>query len=106
MRRGILKPKIAAFAYTLFAALILSALIGVNSAEAKEGIVLCTIDDLSGDFSIMATPKTYGYRLAVKEVNDAGGIMVDGEKKMINLITYDGQSQVKRYQELSQKCIS
>jgi len=58
MRRGILKPKIATFAYTLLAALILSALIGVNSAEAKDGIVLCTIDDLSGDFSIMATPKT------------------------------------------------
>jgi branched-chain amino acid transport system substrate-binding protein len=105
MRRGILKPKIAAFAYILLAALILSTLIGVNSAQAKDGIVLCTIDDLSGDFSIMATPKTYGYQLAVKEVNDAGGIMVDGEKKMINLITYDGQSQVKRYQELSQKCI-
>ena len=105
MRRGILKPKIAAFAYTLLSALILSALIGVNSAEAKDEIVLCTIDDLSGDFSIMATPKTYGYQLAVKEVNDAGGIMVDGEMKMINLITYDGQSQVKRYQELSQKCI-
>ncbi len=105
MRRGILKHKIAAFAYILLAALILSTLIGVNSAQAKDGIVLCTIDDLSGDFSIMATPKTYGYQLAVKEVNDAGGIMVDGEKKMINLITYDGQSQVKRYQELSQKCI-
>ncbi|MDP7342151.1 MAG: ABC transporter substrate-binding protein [Alphaproteobacteria bacterium] len=105
MRRGILKPKIATFAYILLAALILSTLIGVNSAQAKDGIVLCTIDDLSGDFSIMATPKTSGYQLAVKEVNDAGGIMVDGEKKMINLITYDGQSQVKRYQELSQKCI-
>ncbi len=78
-----------------------------NSAQAAtdEEIILCTIDDLSGDFSIMATPKTYGYQLAVKEVNEAGGIMVDGAQKMIKLITYDGQSQVKRYQELAQKCI-
>ena len=54
-----------------------------NSAQAAtdEEIILCTIDDLSGDFSIMATPKTYGYQLAVKEVNEAGGIMVDGARR-------------------------
>ena len=53
----------------------------------------------------MSTPKTYGYQLAVKEVNDAGGIMVDGAKKKIKLVTYDGQSDIKKYQELAQKCI-
>jgi urea ABC transporter substrate-binding protein len=72
---------------------------------AKDAIVVCTIDDLSGDFSIMSIPKTYGYQLAVKEVNDAGGIMVDGAKKQIKLVTYDGQSDIKKYQELAQKCI-
>ena len=77
----------------------------LSPAEAKDSIVLCTIDDLSGDFSIMSTPKTYGYQLAVKEVNDAGGIMVDGAKKKIKLVTYDGQSDIKKYQELAQKCI-
>jgi urea ABC transporter substrate-binding protein len=76
-----------------------------SSAKAKDQIVLCTIDDLSGDFSIMSTPKTYGYRLAVKEINDAGGIQIDGTKKLIKLVSYDGQSDVKRYQELAQRCI-
>jgi branched-chain amino acid transport system substrate-binding protein len=76
-----------------------------SSAKAKDQIILCTVDDLSGDFSIMSTPKTYGYRLAVKEINDAGGIQVDGAKKLIKLISYDGQSDVKRYQELAQRCI-
>jgi urea ABC transporter substrate-binding protein len=76
-----------------------------SSAKAKDQIVLCTIDDLSGDFSIMSTPKTYGYRLAVKEINDAGGIPIDGTKKLIKLVSYDGQSDVKRYQELTQRCI-
>src|SRR5262249_33429937 len=56
-------------------------------------------------FSIMATPKTYGYQLAVKEINDAGGVTLKGGKKKIKLVTYDGQSDVKRYQELAQKCI-
>lgn len=76
-----------------------------TSAAAQDEIVLCTVDDLSGDFSIMSTPKTYGYRLAVKEINDAGGVEVDGAKKMIKLVSYDGQSDVKRYQELAQRCI-
>lgn len=74
------------------------------SAAAKDKIVLCTVDDLSGDFSIMSTPKTYGYKLAVKQINDAGGIEVDGKKKLIQLISYDGQSDIKRYQELAQRC--
>jgi branched-chain amino acid transport system substrate-binding protein len=78
---------------------------GATPAAAQDEIVLCTVDDLSGDFSIMSTPKTYGYRLAVKEINDAGGVEVDGAKKMIKLVSYDGQSDVKRYQELSQRCI-
>ena len=97
-------------AHAALAALGLAAVVGLSAPQAaeakeKENIVVCTIDDLSGDFSIMATPKTYGYQLATKEVNDAGGIMVDGKKKTIKLITYDGQSDVKRYQELSQKCV-
>lgn len=74
-------------------------------ALAKDDIVLCTVDDLSGDFSIMSTPKTYGYQLAVKEVNDAGGIEVDGAKKLIRLVSYDGQSNVNRYQEMAQRCV-
>jgi urea ABC transporter substrate-binding protein len=85
--------------------LALMSVFTASSAKAKDQIVLCTIDDLSGDFSIMSTPKTYGYRLAVKEINDAGGIPIDGTKKLIKLVSYDGQSDVKRYQELAQRCI-
>ncbi len=83
---------------------VLGALTSVP-ALAKDKIVVCVIDDLSGDFSIMSTPKTYGYRLPVKEINDAGGILVDGVKKQVDLISYDGQSDVKRYQELAQRCV-
>lgn len=72
---------------------------------AGDEIVLCTIDDLSGDFSIMSTPKVYGYELAVKEINEAGGVLIDGEKKLIRHVSYDGQSDVARYQQLAQRCI-
>jgi branched-chain amino acid transport system substrate-binding protein len=82
-----------------------SSLIICETASAKDQIVLCTIDDLSGDFSIMSTPKTYGYKLAVKEINDAGGIEVDGAKKTIKLVSYDGQSNIALYQQLAQRCV-
>lgn len=84
---------------------VAAVLAGAGSSYAEDEIVVCTIDDLSGDFSIMATPKTYGYQLAVKEINDAGGVQLKDGKKPIKLITYDGQSDIKRYQELAQKCI-
>jgi hypothetical protein len=90
---------------SLCCVLALTGIFSVTSASAKDQIVLCTIDDLSGDFSIMSTPKTYGYKLAVKEINDAGGIQVDGAKKTIKLVSYDGQSDIKRYQELAQRCV-
>ena len=99
--------RMVGFGVWIAAVLVVLCVAGSMSSpvEAKDSIVLCTIDDLSGDFSIMSTPKTYGYQLAVKEVNDAGGIMVDGAKKKIKLVTYDGQSDIKKYQELAQKCI-
>ena len=78
--------KLGLASLSLGAAVVLS----LSQASAKDDIVLCTIDSVSGDFSIMSTPKTYGYQLAVKEINDAGGIMVDGEMKMINHVSYDG----------------
>ena len=79
--------------------------LAAKPAAAQEDIVLCTIDDVSGDFSIMSTPKTYGYQLAVKEINDAGGVEMGGEKHKIRLVAYDGQSDVARYQQLAQRCV-
>jgi len=82
-----------------------AAVFGAIESQAKDDIVVCTIDDISGDFSIMSTPKTYGYQLAVKEINDTGGVQLKEGKKKIKLVTYDGQSDIKRYQEMAQKCI-
>ena len=69
--------------------------------EAAADIKICVIDDHSGDFALPNIPKTNGAQLAVDEINAAGG--VNGEQ--IELIHYDGQSDVKRYQELANKCI-
>lgn len=74
-------------------------------AATDSEIILCTIDDTSGPFATMATPKTWGYQLAVEEINADGGVMVDGKQKMIKHVQYDGQSDVGRYSQLTQQCI-
>lgn len=91
------------------AASVLAALacFGVYSVQAATDaeIVLCTIDDTSGAFAAMATPKTWGYQLAVEEINAAGGIKVDGKIKTVKHVQYDGQSDVGRYSQLTQQCV-
>ena len=82
-------------------ALAAVALFSNTSAVAEDPIKICVIDDHSGDFALPNIPKTHGAQLAVDELNAAGG--VNGEQ--IELIHYDGQSDVKRYQELANKCI-
>lgn len=81
-------------------ALALAAWPELAGAES-DTIKICVIDDLSGDFAIYGRPKHLGPQLAVKEINAAGGVL----GKQLEIVFYDGQSDVKRYQELTEKCI-
>jgi branched-chain amino acid transport system substrate-binding protein len=73
-----------------------------GSLKADEGpITICVVDDASGDFALPVIPKTQGAQLAVDEINAAGGVL--GRK--LELIHYDGQSDVRRHQEFAQRCI-
>lgn len=91
---------------SLLAGAALAALVAAPATAATdEEIILCTIDDTTGNLAAMSTPKTWGYALAVEEINAAGGIEVDGTTKMIKHVQYDGQSDVGRYGQLTQQCI-
>ncbi len=71
-------------------------------AAAQDGpIKICIIDDHSGDLATIVKPKTLGYRLAIEEINKAGGVL----GRQLEMVFYDGQSDVRRHQELTQKCI-
>lgn len=72
-----------------------------TAAVAADTIKICVIDDLSGDLSVYGRPKHLGPELAVKQINAAGGVL----GKQLEIVSYDGQSDVKRTQELAQKCI-
>ena len=74
---------------------------GNSAASAAETIKICVIDDHSGDFALIVKPKTLGYQTAIKEINESGGVL----GKQLEMIFYDGQSDVKRHQELAQRCV-
>lgn len=78
-------------------------LLGAEPAAADESgpIKICVIDDHSGDFALIVQPKTLGYETAIKEINDAGGVL----GRPLEMVFYDGQSDVKRHQELTERCI-
>jgi urea ABC transporter substrate-binding protein len=82
-------------------ALAAVALFSHTSAIAEDPIKICVIDDHSGDFALPVKPKTLGYETAIKEINDAGGVL----GRQLEMVFYDGQSDVKRHQELTQKCV-
>lgn len=70
-------------------------------ALAQDTIKICVVDDASGDFALAVIPKTQGAQLAVDEINAKGGVL----GKQLELIHYDGQSDVNRHQEFAQKCV-
>ncbi len=76
-------------------------LFSTTDAAAEDPIKICVIDDHSGDFALIVKPKTLGYETAIKEINDAGGVL----GRQLEMVFYDGQSDVKRHQELAQKCV-
>jgi len=46
---------------------------------------------LTGNMAALCVPASKGVELAVEEVNEAGGLVVGGQRYMIKLHTYDGR---------------
>jgi branched-chain amino acid transport system substrate-binding protein len=76
-------------------------LYGRRATAQDNPIKIGVIDDASGDFAAAVIPKTQGAQLAVDEINAAGGVL----GRQLQLIHYDGQSDVKRHQEFAQRAI-
>ena len=49
------------------------------------------LGDLSGGMAALCIPVSYGNRLAIDEVNEAGGLAIDGQRYMIKLHEWDGR---------------
>lgn len=72
-----------------------------QAIAADKPIKVGMLEDLSGDFSLCGTYKTHAMELAIKEINESGGIL--GRK--VELIAPDCQSDNQRYQEMARKLI-
>lgn len=95
-------PQICSVGAGLAAALVAFGLMADGPARAAEDTIkICVIDDHSGDFALPNIPKTRGAQLAVDQINAKGGVL----GRQLELIHYDGQSDVKRHQEMANKCI-
>src|SRR5262245_21535299 len=99
MRR---KPILFIFGGTIALGLMAAGMIlPAPASAAEDSIKICVIDDASGDFALAVVPKTQGAQLAVDDINAKGGVL----GKKLELIHYDGQSDVKRHQEFAQRCV-
>lgn len=67
------------------------------SATIKVG----QLQDQTGDFSTLGLQKYHAAQLAIEEINQTGGLL----GKEVELISYDTQSDNRRYQELTRKLI-
>jgi branched-chain amino acid transport system substrate-binding protein len=94
-RRSLLKASAALAAVGASSSLL------PKAGFAADAIKIGVIDDASGDFAAAVTPKTQGAKLAVEQINAAGGVL----GRQIQLIAYDGQSDVRRHQEFAQRAV-
>jgi branched-chain amino acid transport system substrate-binding protein len=88
---------------TITAFISVGTLLFTPLAFAQEGdaIKIGLLEDQSGEFSAATIQKVHGAELAVKEINESGGIM----GRNIELISYDPQSDNRRYQELMRRLL-
>jgi len=79
----------------------LAGCIGGGSGSESDTIKIGVLEDQSGNFSLVGTPKWRASKLAIEEINDDGGIM----GKQIELFDPDPQSDNQRYQQLTEQLI-
>ena len=75
--------------------------IGGSGGSESDTIKIGVLEDQSGNFSLVGTPKWRASKLAIEEINDDGGIM----GKQIELFDPDPQSDNQRYQQLTEQLI-
>lgn len=72
-----------------------------QAAANQPPIKIGLLEDHSGNLALVGLPKYHAAQLAVKEINDRGGLL--GRK--VDLIAPDAQSDMTRYQEMARKLI-
>ena len=98
------KPLLARVAATL--ALVTCALAAptAHAFQADGTIIICSIEPLTGIGTAFGAPNYNGKMIAIEEVNNAGGVEIDGKKVKIKLISDDDQAKPDQGVALFRKC--
>jgi branched-chain amino acid transport system substrate-binding protein len=93
-------------ASALVAAALITAIIGCNSEPSVPTIHVGLIAELSGDLPAVGASSRTAAELAVKEVNDAGGLTVGGKAYRVELAIEDNASKADQAAAAAQKLAS
>lgn len=98
------------FAMTLMplaGALLLATLAGdATGAEGDNTIVLGAAVSLTGKYSVNGKNTKDGYDLAVKRINERGGVKVGGRSYLLKVVYYDDESTPARGSQLAERLIA
>ncbi|MDY7082288.1 MAG: ABC transporter substrate-binding protein, partial [Halobacteria archaeon] len=72
-----------------------------GGGSSGDTVKIGVLEDRSGNFALVGTPKWRASRLAIKEINEDGGIL----GRQIELFDPDPQSDNQRYQQLTRRLI-
>lgn len=76
------------------------------AASAEDTIVLGSAMSLTGKYSSNGVDSQNGYDLAIKRVNEMGGVMVDGKSYKLEVTYYDDESTPARTAQLLERLIN
>ena len=77
-----------------------------TNAVAEDTIVLGSAISLTGKYSSNGVDTQNGYDLAVKKINEMGGVMVDGKAYKLEVSYYDDESTPARTAQLLERLIN
>src|SRR6185436_2263550 len=89
------------------AGVALAALLAFGSAAKVEGdtVVLGAAVSLTGKYSVNGKNTKDGYDLAVKRINEMGGVKVGGKSYKLRVVYYDDESTPARGAQLAERLI-
>jgi branched-chain amino acid transport system substrate-binding protein len=77
----------------------------ISGTVSAQDITLGASISLTGKYSTAGSHTKKGYELAIKKINEAGGVKFDGKSHMLVLKTYDDESTPARATELAERLI-
>jgi len=87
------------------AAALLCSVGGAKAPGAQDVIVLGAAVSLAGKYAVYGANTKNGYELAVRKINDKGGVKVGGKRYKLVVRYYDDESIPQRGSELAEQLI-